>query len=93
MTRKFAKELAEAKQAWATINEARERAMESEKRKIRCSWEGCWRTTARPYSDGWGYLIGWGPPVKDGWHCKAHGDALEAVMDGGLDEDEDEDAV
>ena len=43
MTRKFAKELAEAKQVWATVNETRERAMESEKRKIRCSWEGCWR--------------------------------------------------
>jgi hypothetical protein len=83
MTRKFAKELAESKQAWATVNEARERAMESEKRKIRCSWEGCWRTTARPYSDGWGYLGDWGPAVKDGWYCKAHADALEKVLEDG----------
>lgn len=55
--------------------------------KIRCKWEGCWRTTCHPYADGWAYLSDWGPAVKEGFYCQAHADALEAVlMDGGFDE-------
>jgi hypothetical protein len=55
-------------------------------RRVRCSWEGCWRTTAHPFADGWSNLCDWGPPVKDGFYCRAHADASEAVLlDGGFD--------
>jgi hypothetical protein len=54
--------------------------------KIRCAWDGCWRTTAHPYADDWAYLCSWPPPVKDGYYCRSHTDAIEAVdMDGGFD--------
>jgi hypothetical protein len=34
------------------------------------------------------YLFNWGPHIQDGWYCKAHADAIEAVSDeGGLEED------
>ena len=57
-------------------------------KKIRCAWDGCWRTTAHPDTDGWAYLCSWGPAVKDGYYCKAHADAIEAVeMEGGFDEE------
>jgi hypothetical protein len=53
----------------------------------RCCWEGCWRSTTRPMFDG-SYLFNWGPHIQDGWYCKAHADAIEAVSDeGGLEED------
>jgi hypothetical protein len=58
-------------------------------KKIRCAWEGCWRSTTRhPFLDDWAYLIGWGPAVKAGYYCKEHADAIEAVeMEGGFDEE------
>ena len=59
-------------------------AMTSDK-KIRCAWDGCWRTTEHPYADGWAYLCSWPPPIRDGYYCQAHADAIEAVeMDGGF---------
>ena len=54
--------------------------------RIRCCWEGCWRSSARPMFDG-SYLSSWGPYIQDGWYCKAHADALEAVLvEGGLED-------
>jgi len=47
--------------------------------RVRCSWEGCWRSTTRHHPDDWSYLFGWGPAVKDGYYCRVHADALEAV--------------
>jgi hypothetical protein len=59
---------------------------DDEGRKARCSWEGCWRTSTQPYTDGWAILMSWGPHVKDGLYCKAHADALEALeMEGALE--------
>jgi hypothetical protein len=45
--------------------------------KIRCTWDGCWRTSSLPYADGWAYLTLWGPAFKDGFYCKPHADAIE----------------
>jgi hypothetical protein len=44
---------------------------------IRCSWEGCWRTTTKPMADGWAYLFEWPAPIKDGYYCREHADAIE----------------
>ena len=55
--------------------------------KIRCCWDGCWRTTLRPDTDGWSFLTSWPQPVKDGYYCRAHVDALEALhLEGGFEE-------
>jgi hypothetical protein len=49
-------------------------------RRVRCSWEGCWRSTTRhPFLDDWAYLASWGPAAKDGYYGRAHADALDAV--------------
>jgi hypothetical protein len=53
--------------------------MTDDNQKIRCTWKGCWRTTWQPYTDGWAGLGGWGPGIPDGWYCKAHADAIEAL--------------
>jgi hypothetical protein len=56
-------------------------------KKIRCTWEGCWKTTTQPFTDGWASLDGWPSPIKDGYYCQAHADAIEAVdLDGGFPE-------
>jgi hypothetical protein len=51
--------------------------------RIFCSFCGCWRTTVQPYTDGWSGLAAWGPGIPDGWYCKPHADALEALSDSG----------
>jgi hypothetical protein len=56
--------------------------------KIRCTWDGCWRHSSRPYGDGWAYLAVWGPPIKDGFYCRPHADAIEVVMCGDPEDDE-----
>ncbi len=61
--------------------------MSNEAHKIRCTWADCWRTTIQPYSDGWANLSDWGPAVPDGFYCKPHADALEAVLEEGGFED------
>jgi hypothetical protein len=62
--------------------------MSNDATKIRCTWDGCWRRSSRPYADDWAYLCSWGPAIKDGFYCKPHADAIEAVdMDGGLEDD------
>jgi hypothetical protein len=59
---------------------------ESPGRRIRCAWDGCWRHTSQPYTDGWANLVSWGPAVQDGFYCQPHAEALEAVlMDGGFE--------
>lgn len=58
-------------------------------RKIRCAWDGCWKTTEHLSVDGWSYLAAWGPPVNDGYYCQAHAAALEAVL---MDNKEEETA-
>jgi hypothetical protein len=51
----------------------------TENEKIRCCWEGCWRSTTQPTCD-------WAPHLKAGWHCPVHSDALKTVMlEGGLE--------
>ena len=50
-------------------------------RKFRCCGDGCWRTTARPYTDGWSSLSDWGYGIKDGFYCPAHADAIEKVFE------------
>jgi hypothetical protein len=60
----------------------------SDTERVRCTWEGCWRTSAQPYADDWAYLCLWPRPVKDGFYCKPHADALEAVdMAGGFEDE------
>jgi hypothetical protein len=50
---------------------------------IRCSFEGCWRTTWQPYTDGWAGLASWGPGIPDGFYCKQHAAAIDAADDAG----------
>jgi hypothetical protein len=53
---------------------------EIRKRKpVRCAFEGCYRTSDQPFSDGWSYLSGWGPGVPDGDYCPGHVAAIEAI--------------
>ena len=47
--------------------------------KTECAFEGCPETTADPDKDGWSYLADWGAGVADGYYCKPHADALEAL--------------
>ena len=44
---------------------------------VRCSWEGCGRTTTKPTADGWAYCA-WPPPVLPGFYCRRHADWIEA---------------
>jgi hypothetical protein len=53
--------------------------MTNNERRARCSFEGCWRTSAQPYTDGWVNLSGWGVGIKDGFYCRPHADAIEAT--------------
>jgi hypothetical protein len=56
------------------------------RRLVRCAFEGCWKTSERPFTDGWADLAGWGPGVPDGLYCPEHAAALEAVLEeGGFD--------
>ena len=50
---------------------------------IRCTFHGCNATTEQPFTDGWADLCAWGPGIKDGFYCKAHADALEAMLEDG----------
>jgi hypothetical protein len=52
-------------------------------RKIRCAWEGCWRSTTNPGAGGWAYLCEWPSPIKDGLYCRQHWQAIEAVEERG----------
>jgi hypothetical protein len=72
----------------ALVNEL-ERLIGEEIPIPRCSWKGCGRTTMQPTLDGWAILSDWGPHVKDGYYCKEHADALEAVLvEGGFEDGE-----
>lgn len=50
------------------------------KRLARCTFEGCWKTSERPFADGWADLGAWGPGVPDGMYCPQHAAALEAGL-------------
>jgi hypothetical protein len=54
----------------------------------RCAFEGCPKTSERPFADGWADLGGWGPGVPDGMYCPEHAAALEAIHWDILDEQE-----
>jgi hypothetical protein len=45
----------------------------------RCAFEGCWKTSEHLMLDGWGYLSDWGPGVPDGYYCREHKEAIEAI--------------
>jgi hypothetical protein len=51
--------------------------------RLRCTFDGCWQRTLQPYTDGWAGLSDWAPGIKDGWYCKPHADALEALYESG----------
>jgi hypothetical protein len=59
----------------------------SEPEKIRCSFAGCHRSIPRRSyvvpPEGWVCLSGWGPGIQDGFYCKPHADAIEALNDSG----------
>ena len=58
----------------------------------RCAFDGCHKTSVNPVEDGWSYLAEWGPGVRDGFYCKPHVDALEALLvSGELHSDDDHD--
>jgi hypothetical protein len=52
----------------------------------KCTYEGCRATSEAPATDGWRQLVDW-PGIADGWYCRPHADALEAVI-----QQDDEDA-
>lgn len=55
--------------------------------KHHCTFGGCPKSSEQPYTDGWSNLCAWGPGIPDGFYCKPHADALEAMlMDGTLAE-------
>jgi hypothetical protein len=54
---------------------------------MKCSFDGCYARTERPYADGWSSLTNYGPGIRDGFYCREHAAAIERVLlDGGLDE-------
>jgi hypothetical protein len=52
---------------------------EMTRRITRCTFEGCPKTSEQPRLDGWGYLLDWGPGVPDGFYCREHREAIEAI--------------
>ena len=58
-----------------------------ERVRHKCSWYDCRKTSAQPYTDGWSNLSTWGPHIPDGFYCKEHADAIEAIdAEGGLED-------
>jgi hypothetical protein len=57
--------------------------MKREDDPIRCTFAGCHRSTFQPGIDGWAALVRWGPGIEDGWYCKPHADAIEALDESG----------
>jgi hypothetical protein len=59
--------------------------MTDEVMRTRCSFPGCHRSTTRMWrgTDDWPFLASWGPGIPDGFYCKPHADALEALSDSG----------
>ena len=45
-----------------------------------CTFEGCGNTTEKPTLNGWAWLAEWGPGVRDGFYCREHVEALEALL-------------
>jgi hypothetical protein len=45
-----------------------------------CAFEGCLKSTERPFSEGWASLATWGPGVRDGRYCAPHASVLEALL-------------
>jgi hypothetical protein len=48
-----------------------------------CTFAGCWQKTSQPFTDGWTNLGPWGPGIPEGWYCKPHAAALEALEESG----------
>ena len=61
-----------------------------------CTFAGCWRTSEQPSLDGWTGFDDLAPGVPDGWYCREHVAALEALLVAGklddLDDDDDDGA-
>jgi hypothetical protein len=53
--------------------------MSDDNSPIQCAFSGCRQTTWQPYTDGWASLMGWGAGIPDGWYCKPHADAIDAL--------------
>jgi len=49
--------------------------------RIWCSFAGCGQSTSQPYADGWSELCEWGPGVKNGFYCRPHAAAVEALVE------------
>jgi hypothetical protein len=45
----------------------------------RFTFEGCPKTSERPFSEGWAELVAWGPGIPDGLYCKEYTAAIEAI--------------
>ena len=68
----------------AKIEHTRPAMMSDGDRRYRCAFPGCHRSTDRyPYVVGWANLCDWGPGIPDGFYCKPHADAIEALNDSG----------
>lgn len=50
------------------------------RRLVRCTFEGCPKTSEHPGRDGWGALAGWGSGVSDGLYCLEHVALLEDAV-------------
>jgi hypothetical protein len=48
-----------------------------------CTFEGCPKTTENWLDDRWAHLDGWGIGVREGYYCREHADALEALLENG----------
>lgn len=48
-----------------------------------CTFGGCTAKSEQPTEDGWAYLASWGTGIKDGFYCKAHAEALDAMHEDG----------
>jgi hypothetical protein len=57
----------------------------------KCTSDCCSAKTETPGAGGWRFLFDWGHGIRDGDYCRAHADALEAVlMEGGFDDPEND---
>ncbi|PWT93398.1 MAG: hypothetical protein C5B54_01915 [Acidobacteria bacterium] len=46
-----------------------------------CTFKGCKKTSEAPRAkDGWSFLAKWGPGIPDGYYCREHVEALEALL-------------
>ena len=49
-----------------------------------CAFDGCPETSQQPTRDGWVGVEGNLPGLRDGRYCKAHGEAIKALLEEGF---------